>query len=101
MPRSNRPRRSKGRGEGEDNELNLDAVRFGIRSSTVKRGVSYTVQATNGAMADDGKTWTCPECHLTISKGTPHTVAWDEVRGLNTRRHFHNHCWKLFQGPLL
>jgi hypothetical protein len=38
---------------------------------------------------------------LQISKGLSHIVAWDELRGVETRRHFHNACWKSFQGPLL
>jgi len=27
-------------------------------------------------------------------------VAWDIHRGVQSRRHFHNHCWKLFDGIL-
>jgi hypothetical protein len=38
---------------------------------------------------------------LQIAKGVSHIVAWDEIRGVDTRRHFHNSCWKSFQGPLL
>ena len=101
MPRSNRPKRNKAQKHVEPEPLNLDAARFGVKQTTVKRGVEYTVQTTTGALAEAGKTWICPECSIVIAKGTPHTVAWDEVRGPDTRRHFHNHCWKLFQGPLL
>ena len=81
--------------------MNLDLVRMGIRRSVVKKDTEYTVQTTTGANADDTKVWLCPHCNLQISKGTSHTVAWDTVRGLQTRRHFHNHCWNAFQGPLL
>jgi hypothetical protein len=28
-------------------------------------------------------------------------VAWDAVRGVDTRRHFHTACFNSFQGPLL
>jgi hypothetical protein len=38
---------------------------------------------------------------MQITKGISHIVAWDSVRGVETRRHFHNACWKSFQGPLL
>jgi hypothetical protein len=38
---------------------------------------------------------------LQITKGISHIVAWDSVRGVETRRHFHNACWKSFQGQLL
>lgn len=98
MPRNNRPKRSK---KEEDNELNLDAVRIGVKRTVIKNGVEYNVQTTAGARADDDKTWVCPHCHLNISKGTAHTVAWDAHRDISTRRHFHNHCWASFQGPLL
>jgi hypothetical protein len=101
VPRSNRPKRSRADRNQEAEELNVDAVRIGVKRTEIKRGVSYVVQSTAGTLADDGKTWICPSCHITITKGTAHTVAWDEVRGIDTRRHFHNHCWKVFQGPLL
>lgn len=100
MPRSNRPKGSKKRND-EPQELNLDLVRFGVRKTEIRRGVEYTVQTTNGANAEDSKTWTCPHCNLQIGRGVAHTVAWDTERGLDTRRHFHNQCWKSYQGPLL
>jgi hypothetical protein len=99
MPRKHRPKGSKPQEEIEP--INLDAVRMGIRKTEIKRGVQYTVQTTVGQNAEDEKTWTCPYCHLAISKGLSHLVAWDLVRGVETRRHFHNACWKSFQGPLL
>ena len=98
MPRSNRPRRSK---KEESHELNLDAVRIGIKKTVIKNGVEYIVQTTAGARADDDKVWVCPHCNLNITKGTAHTVAWDAYRDISTRRHFHNNCWNSFQGPLL
>jgi hypothetical protein len=100
MPRSNRPKRSR-KDNAESTELNLDAVRIGIRKTVIKNGVEYVVQTTAGTKADDGKTWVCPHCNLMISKGTAHTVAWDAHRDIATRRHFHNNCWTSFQGPLL
>ncbi|WP_296629994.1 hypothetical protein [Rhodoluna sp.] len=98
MPRSNRPKRSK---KEEPEELDFSTVRFGFRRTEIKRGVEYTTQTTVGANAEDDKVWVCPHCHLQIAKGVSHIVAWDEVRGVETRRHFHNACWKSFQGPLL
>jgi hypothetical protein len=100
MPRSNRPKRGNPKAEPAD-ELEFSAVRLGLRRSELKRGVEYTTQTSVGANADDGKTWVCPHCHLQIAKGLSHLVAWDEVRGVETRRHFHTACWKSFQGPLL
>jgi len=100
VPRSNRPKRSKAR-EDVTEELDFNAVRFGIRQTTIKRGVEYTTQTSVGANADETKTWVCPHCNLQIVKGVSHIVAWDEIRGPETRRHFHNACWKSFQGPLL
>lgn len=99
MPRNSRARRTKRSGEHE--ELDLSAVRLGIRSTEIKRGVEYTTQTSIGANAEDDKSWVCPHCHLQITKGISHTVAWDAVRGVETRRHFHAACWKSFQGPLL
>ena len=100
MPRSNRPKRGKAKVESVE-ELDLNTVRLGLRRSEIKRDVDYITQTSIGANADDGKTWVCPHCHLQISKGLSHIVAWDELRGVETRRHFHNACWKSFQGPLL
>lgn len=98
MPRSNRPRRSKGQ-KYEEPEVSR-SVLYGAKRTEIKRGVEYTVQTHSGNAAEDSKTWTCPFCHLLISKGTPHVVAWDE-RGSDGRRHFHSECWKKFQGPML
>lgn len=99
MPRNNRAKRSKRQGEYQ--ELDLTSVRMGIRREEIKRGVAYTTQTSVGANADDDKAWVCPYCNLQITKGVSHIVAWDSVRGVETRRHFHNACWKSFQGPLL
>ncbi len=99
MPRNNRPKR--GKRMAEPQELDLSAVRLGIRREEIKRGVAYKTQTSIGANAEDNKAWVCPHCHLQITKGINHTVAWDSVRGVETRRHFHNACWKAFQGPLL
>ena len=98
MPRNNRDRRK--RKDEEPEELRIDQLR-GFRTTVVKRGVEYTVQSTNGVSEDREKTWVCPHCHITIQQGTPHTVAWDAHRGVDGRRHFHNACWRSFQGPLL
>ncbi|MEN9992980.1 MAG: hypothetical protein RLY83_550 [Actinomycetota bacterium] len=98
MPRSNRPKRSK---REEPEEINVAAVRFGSRRTETKRGIVYVVQPTSGRNAEEDKSWICPNCHLNIAQGTNHLVAWDEVRGVDTRRHFHNTCWSKFQGSLL
>lgn len=98
MPRSNRPKRKR---DEEVVELNLDTIRLGIKKTEFKNGVEYVVQTTAGSKADDDKTWTCPHCNLSITKGIAHTVAWDAHRDVSTRRHFHNACWKSFQGKLL
>jgi hypothetical protein len=99
MPRSNRPRRSKGKREEEPVELS--GARLGFKRTEVKRGVTYSVQSTPGNHEDFNKTWTCPHCFISIRVGTAHIVAWDENRGVESRRHFHTGCWAKFQGPLL
>jgi hypothetical protein len=100
MPRSNRPSRSKPKQEPIE-QLDLNLTRLGLRRSEIKRGVEYTTQTSIGANAEENKSWVCPHCHLQITKGLSHIVAWDAVRGVETRRHFHAACWKSFQGPLL
>jgi hypothetical protein len=99
MGRPNRPKRGQPN-RAEPEELNVSLVRLGARKIELKRGVEYTVQASIGANAEEDKTWVCPNCHLDISKGLSHIVAWDSVRGVETRRHFHNACWKSYQGVL-
>lgn len=99
MPRSNRPKRSQKSNDYE--ELNLDRVRFGARRIETKRGVTYVVQPSTGKNAEEDKVWICPHCNLNIHIGDSHLVAWDEIRGVDTRRHFHTGCWSKFQGTLL
>jgi len=100
MPRSNHSRGSKGK-RPEHEEIDMDAVRRGTRRTEIKRGIEYIVLTTVGANAEDGKTWICPQCPVVIQKGTNHTVAWVNDGNTENRRHFHNHCWKTFQGSLL
>ncbi|AOY55869.1 hypothetical protein A4Z71_02445 [Candidatus Rhodoluna planktonica] len=98
MPRSNRPRNAK---KAEPVELNLALIKTGFRKTEIKRGTEYTVQSTTGLNSEDDKSWVCPHCQIQIAKGTAHLVAWDTIRGVETRRHFHSNCWKAFQGVLL
>lgn len=99
MAKGNRHRRERRREEYR--ELDITLVRYSLPRTEMKRGVEYQVQQSSGANAEEGKTWICPECALTIEPGVVHTVAWGVVRGPATRRHFHNHCWKIFSGTLL
>lgn len=47
------------------------------------------------------KAYVCPGCGNTIAAGTAHVVAWPESpglgfdSGLEERRHWHRHCWRL------
>lgn len=101
MPRNNRTARGKKKqAEPAEAELRLDLVRSSLRREVTKRGVDYTVQNVSGQAAD-GKSWMCPHCNIEIKQGTAHVVAWDSVRGVDTRRHFHTACFTSFQGPLL
>ena len=98
MPRNNRPRGHKR--DEDENDLNLEVLRSGIRRTEIKRGIEYSVQTHNGQALEEDKTWICPNCHITIGRGTNHVVVWDADRGPTNRRHFHSHCWKTFQGVL-
>ena len=102
MPRNNRTARGgrKAKPEEAEAELRLEMVRGSLRREVTKRGVDYTVQNVSGQAAD-GKSWVCPHCNTQIKTGTPHVVAWDSIRGVDTRRHFHTACFTSFQGPLL
>lgn len=47
------------------------------------------------------KPYTCPGCSNTIPVGMAHVVAWPETpglgfdSGLDQRRHWHKHCWRI------
>ena len=99
MPRSNRPKKTKK--QQEEPELNLELARRGSKRQETKRGVEYYVQPTSGQNAEPGKTWICPHCSGTITKGTAHLVAWQVFRDASERRHFHTNCWAGFTGVLL
>ena len=107
MPRNSRSKlvRSRWRGGAagdlEVPELDLTRVRVGILRTEWRAGVEYSVQTSVGGRAEDAKVWICPHCSLQIQKGTAHLVAWDSIRGLETRRHFHSNCWRVFRGQLL
>jgi hypothetical protein len=100
MPRNNRTARGgrKAKPEEAEADIRLAAVRGSLRREVTKRGVDYVVQNVSG-QAD--KTYLCPHCNVDIKTGTPHVVAWDALRGVETRRHFHTACFTSFQGPLL
>lgn len=102
MPRNNRTARGKGKPKPIEPEvdLKLELVRSSLRREVTRRGVDYVVQNVSGK-AEGEKTWVCPHCNVEIKAGTPHVVAWDAVRGPETRRHFHTACFNSFQGPLL
>lgn len=102
MSKGNKHRRDKRRDSSRGfRELDFTSLKYSLPKVEAKRGIEYQVQQSSGANAEEGKTWVCPECSLTIEPGTIHTVAWGVVRGPSTRRHFHNHCWKIFNGTLL
>ena len=81
-------------------ELDLARLKTSLPHTELKRGNEFQVQQTTGQNAEAGKVWICPVCVITIEPGLQHTVAWDVHRGVQTRRHFHNHCWKIFDGIL-
>ncbi len=95
-----RARRRRGSKEPQYRELDFSMLKMSLPHTVVKRGVEFTVQQTNGANAEEGKSWLCPVCVIAIEPGLNHTVAWDTHRGVQTRRHFHNHCFKIFDGLL-
>ena len=94
-------KKRRGQPQQDITELDLTRLKTSLPHTEVKRGIEFQVQQTNGENAETGKVWICPVCIISIEPGVQHTVAWDVHRGVQTRRHFHNHCWKLFDGMLL
>ncbi|WP_181420432.1 hypothetical protein [Curtobacterium sp. MCBD17_023] len=100
MPRSNRPRRPRGRGHDDVPEgAGLERLTGGWRRTEVRRGREWSVQPISAASAQ--KEYLCPGCGLTIEPGIAHVVVWraDGVLGdaadLAARRHWHHHCWSI------
>jgi len=97
MPRSNRPRRGGREEEGEP--LDLERALRGTKRVERRRDGEWYVQPQPASSAV--KVYRCPGCALDIPPGTAHVVAWraDGVLGheadLASRRHWHDHCWKL------
>ncbi len=95
MPRSNRPRRSR----GEEPELDLSRALLGAKTTVSKRDGLWNVQPLSAGNAV--KVYICPGCGLEIEPGIAHTVTWraDGIMGeaddLAGRRHWHLHCWKI------
>ena len=99
MGRNNKP---KGFQRNNDDEEPVDIVRLrdGIKTTVIKNGVEFSVQTTSGNNAEESKKWTCPFCSLSFGTGLSHVVAWESAYGPEKRRHFHDACWKKFQGRL-
>jgi hypothetical protein len=97
--RNNKP---KGFQRNNDDEEPVDIVRLrdGIKTTVIKNGVEFSVQTTSGNNAEESKKWTCPFCSLSFGTGISHIVAWESAYGPEKRRHFHDACWKKFQGRL-
>jgi hypothetical protein len=93
-------RKRRGKAQREYRELDFTQLKMSLPHTVEKRGIEFQVQQTTGTNAEAGKSWVCPVCSLTIEPGVVHTVAWDLHRGVQTRRHFHNHCFKIFDGEL-
>ena len=95
-----RGKKRRGAPKREYEELDVTRLRMSIPHIEQKRGVDIQVQQNMATNAEEVKTWICPVCVVLIEPGVVHTVAWDIHRVVQSRRHFHNHCWKLFDGIL-
>lgn len=71
---------------------------LGSTRATTRHG-SFLVRQVSADRAI--KAYVCPGCGNQIPPGTGHVVAWPEdpgltgQPGLDERRHWHNHCWRL------
>ncbi|MHA7262674.1 hypothetical protein ACX80W_05645 [Arthrobacter sp. TMN-37] len=102
MPRSNRPRRTKGSPRGkapEPEESDLERARVGLPLRVSAPDGEWAVRRITERNA--AKEYTCPGCHRTIPPGIAHLVVWreDSLLGaesaLADRRHWHVHCWNI------
>ncbi len=100
MPRSNRPRGSRGGGRGNDDEpFDLSRALYGNLRTETKRDGLWNVQSLAASAAS--KHYVCPGCGLGIPLGAAHIVAWradglmGEADDVAARRHWHSHCWKI------
>lgn len=75
----------------------LDTSRHTRRTTT--RSGSFLVRDIPADRAT--KVYTCPGCSNPIGVGVAHVVAWPETPGMGfesgveQRRHWHKHCWRL------
>lgn len=99
MGRNNKPKGFK-KSEQDDEPMDIIRLRDGIKRTEFKNGTEFYVQTTSGNNAEESKKWICPFCSLTFGTGIAHVVAWESAYGPEKRRHFHNQCWKKFQGRL-
>ncbi|PTW90515.1 hypothetical protein C8A06_0204 [Microbacteriaceae bacterium MWH-Ta3] len=87
------------RDRGDDEPLDIDRIRGGMRRTEFKRGESWIVQSISAERAQ--KDYVCPGCTVMIAPGIPHVVAWHEEglfgaeRAVSDRRHWHTHCWRI------
>lgn len=97
MPRSNRPRGR--RATDDDDALDLDRVRRGLKRVESKRSGEWNVQPVTAAGAI--KVYLCPGCRGDVAVGIAHLVTWradgllGEQAALADRRHWHEHCWRI------
>jgi len=98
VPRSNRPRHRRA-AEPDDDALDLDRLRRGLKRVESKRSGQWNVQPVTAAGAV--KSYVCPGCRGEVVPGVAHLVAWradgllGEQADLADRRHWHEHCWRI------
>lgn len=79
-------------------ETNFDHIIFSSRTQE-RRGYTWKVQHIPSQKAV--KIYICPGCTAPIDVGIAHVVTWrvdglmGEQDGLNSRRHWHSHCWRI------
>ncbi len=97
MPRSNRPRHR--RAAPDDDALDLDRVRRGLKRVEHKRSGEWYVQPVTATGAV--KAYICPGCRGEVAIGSAHLVTWradgllGDLAALADRRHWHEHCWRI------
>ncbi|WP_394938647.1 hypothetical protein [Psychromicrobium sp. YIM B11713] len=100
MPRSNRPRRPRGRASqpAEHEALDADRVLGGMARVESAGDGEWMVRSVSAAAAR--KEYSCPGCGRAVPPGNPHLVVWredwifGEADAIAARRHWHTACWR-------
>lgn len=83
----------------KDPPRDVTRLAYGGARKQLRRGTEWFVRDIPSHRAE--KSYRCPECGTDIPTGQAHVVAWSaehlfgDRAAVESRRHFHSHCWRL------